>query len=155
MIRMTLPGVIDKSPDVIKGDTVLVFCNQKRFETMVTDVYGETVILNIDWIGMFQSIVSFCWYLLYQEAKRWPDVLLSYGKHLMQHAEKAVHYVLLLFIDFQISLRPADQALFTSLFWNGKRVQFNPIVCDVEFTVNRWHLNDLKYRKMVHKDAIV
>ena len=48
MIGMTLPGVIDKSPDVIKGDTVLVFRNQKRFETLVTDVFGETVILIID-----------------------------------------------------------------------------------------------------------
>ncbi len=43
MLQMTLPGVLDKSPDVIKGDKILIFWNQSWFETMVTDVCGENV----------------------------------------------------------------------------------------------------------------
>ncbi len=50
MIEMTLPEVIDKSPNVIKDDMIFVFWKQKQrwFETIVTDICGDKVILNID-----------------------------------------------------------------------------------------------------------
>jgi len=48
MFEMTLPEVIDKSPDVIKGDMILVSWNKRKFEMMVADICGETVILNIN-----------------------------------------------------------------------------------------------------------
>jgi len=44
MIRV--PGIIDKSPNLIKGDTVYVFKRnlEKQFELTVEDVSGEMVI---------------------------------------------------------------------------------------------------------------
>ncbi len=60
MFEMILPEVLDKSPNVIKGDTIFVFWKQKQiwFKTIVKDVHGEKVILNMIKIVMLKSILN-------------------------------------------------------------------------------------------------
>ena len=61
--KMTVPGVIDKSPNVLKFDTVIVRNKMnEEFEMEVLEVLGETVKIffllqgdQMNWTKIFQS----------------------------------------------------------------------------------------------------